>query len=47
MRWEEDHAWHESTMFKGLSGLKKAVKGGINVVSEHTSQLAEQVKHLA
>ncbi len=30
-------------MFKGLTGLKKAVKGGINVVSEHTSQLAEQV----
>ncbi|TRY71729.1 hypothetical protein TCAL_03141 [Tigriopus californicus] len=30
-------------MFKGLSGLKKAVKGGFSAVQEHSSQLAEQV----
>ena len=30
-------------MFKGLSGLKKAVKGGISAVAEHSSNLAEQV----
>jgi hypothetical protein len=30
-------------MFKGLTGLKKAVKGGFSVVAEHSSQLAEQV----
>ena len=29
-------------MFKGLSGLKKAVKGGISAVAENTSSLAEQ-----
>ena len=30
-------------MFKGLAGLKKAVKGGFSAVAEHSSQLAEQV----
>ena len=30
-------------MFKGLSGLKKAVKGGFSAVAEHSTQLAEQV----
>ena len=30
-------------MFKGLAGLKKAVKGGFSVVAEHSTQLAEQV----
>ena len=30
-------------MFKGLSGLKKVVKGGFSAVAEHSSQLAEQV----
>ena len=29
-------------MFKGLSGIKKAVKGGISAVAENTSSLAEQ-----
>jgi hypothetical protein len=31
-------------MFKGLTGLKKAVKGGFSAVQEHSSNLAEQVK---
>ena len=30
-------------MFKGLSGLKKVVKGGFSAVAETGSQLAEQV----
>ena len=30
-------------MFKGLSGLKKAVQGGFSTVAEHSSQFAEQV----
>ncbi len=30
-------------MFKGLTGLKKVVRGGISAVSEGTTQLAEQV----
>ena len=30
-------------MFKGLAGLKKVVKGGISVVAEHSSDLAEKV----
>lgn len=30
-------------MFKGLTGLKKVVKGGFSVVAEHSTQLAEQV----
>ena len=29
-------------MFKGLAGIKKAVKGGISAVAENTSSLAEQ-----
>ncbi len=31
-------------MFKGLSGIKKAVKGGFSAVAEHSSNLAEQVR---
>ena len=30
-------------MFKGLAGLKKAVKGGFSVVAETSTQFAEQV----
>ena len=39
---QNGEVWLEN-MFKGLAGLKKAVKGGFSVVAETSSQLAEQV----